>query len=273
MDVFVDGLKKDRLILTTVLLYLFFAIWWAYIFVTGITDHFSNHAFGFSYGIFAVFGGIIGLISANKWGGFKSLVGKALIFLSLGLLFQGFGQYSFWYLNSILKIEVPYPGIPDIGFFGTIPFYIYAGILLAKSSGSKISLTKIKNQLQVVIIPLVMVSVGYFLFLRDYDYSQASPLQIFFDFGYPLGQAIYISIALLTFTLTRKILGGIMRFPILFIVFSFIAQFLSDYIYIYYHGDYFAGSFIDYFYLTAYFLMTLSLLNLKYVANKLEHIT
>lgn len=266
----INLLFRSRLAQLSIVFFLLLSIWWLYIFLNGIKGTYNNDAFGFVYGGFSIWGGIIGLFVSRKWGGFKSVIGKAIIFLSIGLLLQSFGQYSFWYLNSVSKIEVPYPSIPDIGFFGTIPFYIYAAYLLARSSGAKISLKSFKNRIQAVIIPAGMLVIAYMLFLRDYTFDWSSPLTIFLDFGYPMGQAIYISIAILTYSLTRKMLGGIMRFPIIFIILAYLVQFLSDYSYVLFKEIYFPGSFIDYFYLVAYFMMTLGLIQLKTVLNKLD---
>lgn len=266
-----EELKKERLVQLTIVFFVILTFAWVFIFLGGSTDDPINHIFGFIYGGFSLWGGVLGLISSQRWGGLRSLIGRSIIFLSIGLLLQAFGQYSFWYYNYALKIEVPYPGIPDIGYFGTIPFYIYAAILLAKSSGAKISLKTLVNKAQVIIIPLLMLSVAYYLFGKDYDFSEVGSLQTFLDFGYPMGQAIYISIAILTYSLSRKILGGIMRFPILFLIIAFLGQFLADYIFIYFHDLYFPASFIDYFYLLAYFLMSFGLIQLKVVADKLKN--
>ncbi len=229
-----------------------------------------NHVFGFIYGGFSLWGGIWGLIVAKQWGGMKSVMGRGILALAFGLLLQAFGQYSFWYFNYVLKIPVPYPGIPDIGYLGTIPFYIYAAVCLAKASGVKVSLRSFKNKLQALIIPLVMVAIGYGLFLKDYSFADATTLQVLFDFGYPLGQAVYISIAILTYSLSRGILGGVMKNRILLLIFAFSAQFLADYIFIYFHDLYFPASFIDFFYLFAYAIMTLGILQLRSVLTKLS---
>lgn len=265
-----SSLFKDKLAQISIVLFIALSLWWAYIFLTRAEGTFQNDLFGFIYGAFSIWGGIIGMTVSSKWGGYKSIIGRAIISLSVGLFLQGFGQYSFWYLNSITGIEVPYPSIPDIGFFGTIPFYIYAAYLLAKSAGAKVSLQTFRNKLQVVIIPGVMLAVAYFLFLQDYEFDWSSPLTVFLDFGYPMGQAIYLSGAILTYSLSRKLLGGVMRFPILFLILAFGAQFLSDYTYVLFKEIYFPGSFIDYFYLLSYFLMSLGLVQLKVVADELR---
>ena len=270
MEIFVSMLKKDRTAQITVLLFGLLSIWWFSIFARGIQGVPENDMFGFVYGGFSVWGGIVGLIIAQKWGGIKSLIGRAILSLSLGLLLQAFGQYSFWFINVFEKVEVPYPGIPDIGFFGSIPCYIYAGVLLARAAGAKASLKTLSNKAQIVIIPLTMLVLSYILFLRNYSLDLSRFLETFLNFGYPMGQSIYISVAVLTYTLSRRLLGGIMRFPVLFLIVAFTAQFISDYSFLYFHDVFFAGCFVDYFYLVSYFLMTLGLIQLKTVLHKLD---
>lgn len=267
----ITAIKKERSVQFTILLFIILTLWWIVIFLGGTKDAPVNHIFGFIYGGFSIWGGLWGMMVAKAWGGRKSLMGKAIICVSLGLLLQAFGQYSFWFYNFFLKIEVPYPGVPDLGYFGTIPFYIYAAYLFAKASGVNVSLRSFANQIHAIVIPVIILSISYFLFLRNYDFDLSHPLDTFLNFGYPLGQAIYISIAILNYSLSRKILGGIMRSKILFLIAAFFAQFLADYIFIYFHNDYFPSSFMDYFYLVAYFLMTMGLLLLKFTAKRLSH--
>lgn len=266
----IRSLFKERLAQATIIFFLLLNAWWIFIFLTKTTDALQNHIFGFIYGGFSLWGGLIGLRVAHKWGGIKSVMGKAITFLTIGLLLQAFGQYSFWFYNYFLKVAVPYPGIPDIGYFGTIPFYILAAIMFAKVSRVSISMHSYTSKLQAIITPLIILGVGYFLFLREYSFSEVAPLQAFFDFGYPLGQATYISIAILIYSLSRGILGGIMKIRIMFIILAFFLQFLADYIFIYFHNLYFPASFIDYFYLLAYAAMSLAIIELGIVLKKLN---
>ncbi len=270
MQILWQNLKLSKLAAITLIIFLIFGAWWVEILLSGAQDQYQNHAFGFIYGAFSLWGGVIGLFVSKKWGGFRSLIGRAIICLSVGLLLQGWGQYSFWYMNSIMGIEVPYPSFPDIGYFGTIPFYIYASYLLAKAAGGKFSFTSLHYGIQLLIIPATMLGVAYFLFLKDLPFDFTDPWASLFDYAYPTGQALYISGALLTYSLSRRLLGGVMRFPILFLVLAFIVQFIADYSYIYFHNEYFPGSFIDFFYLLAYFIMSLGLIQLKITANNLE---
>lgn len=224
------------------------------------------------YGIMALWGGIWGVEVSKKWGGFKSLMGRAIIMFALGLFAQEFGQMAYWYYSFFQHIDVPYPSLGDLGYFGSIPLYIYGVLLLAQASGVKIRLQAFTYKLQAVVIPLVMLVVGYTLFLRDYEFDWSNPLKVFLDFGYPFAQAIYISLAILTHLLSKGILGGVMKNKVLFILFALCIQFLSDYTFLYQssRGTWSVGGVNDYMYLVAYFVMTLGLLQLKTVFEKLR---
>ena len=232
---------------------------------TTIFDHSVAKFFGVVYGLMALWGGIWGINVSKKWGFYKSITGRAIIMFSLGLFAQEFGQLVLSYIDYVLHIQGAYPSIGDIGFFGSIPLYIYGVLLLAKASGVKLKLKSYGNKIQAILIPVVMLVIGYILFLQGYSFDWSQPIKIFLDFGYPFGQAIYISIALLTYLLSRGVLGGVMKSKILFILFALAIQFLSDYTFLYQSskGTWQVGGINDYMYLCAYFIMTLALLSLN----------
>jgi hypothetical protein len=261
-------MRKDWRAQLSLFIFLVLSGWWTYNnYVVGNhnVQYDSFFDFGEVYGYLAVCGGIWGLIISKRWGGIRSVMGKAIIMFSLGLFAQEFGQLSYAFYNDIYKTPGPYPSMGDIGFFGSIPLYIYGILLLAKASGVKIKLQSYRRKIQAIFIPIIMLVIGYILFLQGYKFDWSDPIKVFLDFGYPLGQAIYVSIALLTYFLSKGILGGVMKNRILFIVFALVIQFLSDYIFLYQssRGLYQVGGINDYMYLVAYFVMTLALLGLN----------
>lgn len=264
-----ETIKKEWQAQAAILLFFALTVWW--IINTFIVPS-ENRFFGdfpSIYGVMALWGAIWGIVISQKFGGVKSVMGKALLFFSLGLFAQEFGQLAYAYLAFFKDIEVPYPSIGDIGYFGSIPLYILGVIYIAKASGVKIGLKSFKNQIQAIIIPVVMLAVGYFLFLRGYTPDFSNMMQVVLDFGYPLGQAIYISLAILTYLLSKGILGGMMKNKIFFILFALFVQFLADYTFLFQSSRdvWIAGGINDYMYLTSYFLMTLALLNVNTVTR------
>lgn len=114
-----------------------------------------------------------------------------------------------------------------------------------------------------------MLATGYLMFLKDYTFDFSNPIKIFLDFGYPLGEAIYISIAVITFIFSRTVLDGIMRSKALLVLIALFIQFAADYIFLYTADTYYAGNFVELIYLAAYFMMTLALLSLKSINIKI----
>lgn len=270
----VEVVKREWVARVAVGFFVVTTVWWVALFLSGVQQTFYNYLFGATYGLMALWGGAWGLLIAKKWGGFSSVIGQAIIGLSLGLLAQEFGQVVFSFYNLFLGVEIPYPSLADVGFFGSIPLYIVGIYLLAKASGTRFSLRAAVSKLQVAIIPILMLTLSYIFFLRDYEFNVGDPLKIFLDFGYPMGQALYISIAILTYTLSRRLLGGIMRSKILFLVVAFVVQYLADYNFLFQssRGTWVNGGYGDYVYLVAYFLMTLGLIQFKTVAERLGEV-
>lgn len=224
------------------------------------------------YGMVALWGAICGIVISRKWGGTKSLMGRAILVFALGLLAQEFGQMVYAYFSFYKQIDVPYPSLGDLGYFGSIPLYIYGTVLLAQASGINISLKNFKAQLQAVLIPLALLIFSYYFFLKGYEFDWSNPLKIFLDFGYPFGQATYISLVLLTYLLSRNVLGGMMKNKVLFILFALLVQYLADFTFLYQssRATWQVGGINDYMYLVAYFLMTLGLLQFNTALRQLR---
>lgn len=232
----------------------------------------QNYYFAATYGLITVWGGIWGLIASKRWGGISSIMGKAVIVLSLGLLAQEFGQLVFSYYNLFLSVEIPYPSIADIGFFGSVLLYIYGIYLLSRASGIKFHLRAKFNQILAIFIPAVALIFSYILFLKGYQFDFSNLLKIILDFGYPLGEAVYISIAILIYILARKQLGGFMRSRILFIIAAFIAQYVAEFNFLFQNsrGTWVNGGYGDYLYFISYLIMTLGLIGLNSVFANIE---
>jgi hypothetical protein len=267
-------LYRKSIYLFPVIVFAIFSVTWVYIQQFDVeASRDLRQLWGHTYWILPVFGGIAGLLISKRWGGYKSLLGKIILILSIGLLLQAFGQlYSSYYVFFNDVESPPYPAIGDIGFFGSVIIYIYGVILLAKLSGFKSSIKKAHNKIWAVIIPVSMLCLSYFLFLKGYEFDPSQKIVAFLDFGYPLGQALYVSIAILALLVSRNLLGGMMKKPIWFLIFALIFQSLSDFVFIYQaiQGTWYVGGFNDYMYLTSYFLMTLALLHMGNVFKKIK---
>lgn len=255
--------KADKLaFIGLAVLFVGFSLFWLFLNVTGDTE---NKVFGSTYGLVALFGGIYGLFAARNWGFFKSYIGKTIIFLSLGLLLTEFGQLAFTYL-AIKDEVIPYPSIADLGFFGAIPMYILGAWFLAKALGVGTLVRKHPSKAFIgVLVAIAFLALPYVFFLAGYEYSE-DPLTTFLDFAYPLGQAVFGSIALVIFLMAGQLLGGVMKGPVLLLLFAFLAQYIADFNFLYGNANetWVNGGYGDYLYLLAYFLMGAGLIYLNY---------
>lgn len=264
-------ITKDPTSRLIIFIYLVFVAWWAVLNLVP-DDDMARQIFGASYGLMALFGGISGMAISKVWGGAKSLLGRSIILFSLGLLAQEFGQIAYSIYTFFLNVEIPYPSWGDLGYFGSIPLYIYGTLLLARASGAKASIKNIGSWMWGLIIPGVLLIGAYIFFIDGYDFSQSTPMITFLDFGYPFGQAIYVSITILTYLLSRNVLGGVMKKRVLMILLALVVQFTADYMFLYLvrYSTVAPAGVNDLVYLTSYFLLALSLAQFKTVSDELS---
>lgn len=268
------GKITTKMYAVVTIILVFLIIWRLYLYIIGaLADDYSVQFWAVTYQIIAWVGVVFGFYFSRLWGGWKSLVGRANLAFSLGLLAQSFGQSVFSYF-FYLGQEVPYPSLADLGFFISIPLYIYGAALLVKFSYAS-SLRSAKNFLTAIVIPAAMLVLSYWFFLRGYDFDWTNTLKIALDFGYPLGQAIYVSLAILALLGARRILGGLMMAPTLLFIFSLVSQFVADYTFLYLsNNELYIGwgiDAVDFLYLLAYTLMTISLIKLGQTYYKIKN--
>lgn len=224
-----------------------------------------------TYGVMALYGGVVGLFISRKWGGVRSRVGRAIFFMSLGLLAQEFGQIAYSVIGYF-GTEVPYPSIGDIGYFGSIPLYGLGLINLIKASTAKVSLRSLNSKIAMVFVPVILLAASYAIFLRGYEPDFSAPLVVGLDFGYPLGQAFYLALAILAFMLSRKLLGGVMKPVLLFLMVALVVQYISDFTFLYMNNreTWTIAGISDYIYFVSYFVMTLALTRFSSAYNKIS---
>lgn len=258
-----DSTTDNRMYLVMFVFGLFF-LWWVGLRIFPELSP-SADLFSDTYGLSAMVGGLIGLQISQRWGGMRSKMGGTLTMFSAGLISQSLGQLVYTYYYLVLHVEVPYPSLGDLGFFGSIPLYMYGIYLLGRASGVRVSMASFKTQPWALVAPLAILGYSYYIFLQGYEFDWSNPMLVLLDFGYPLGQAGYLSLALLTYLLSRKVLGGVMRRKILWILGALCIQYLADYMFLFqvYNDTWVAGGINDWMYLVSYFVMTLALFNIR----------
>ncbi len=257
-------LQKDKWIYATAgILFLAITVWFIYIhaFNQSVNEG-LRQAWGSAYQVMALFGCIIGFMASRKWDGYKSLIGKAILFFSIGLLLQSFGQSVDSYYNYFNNTTIPYPSLGDVGFMGSVLSYIGGAWLLLKATGFQVSTRSLKKRLIAIIIPLIILITSYLFFIHGYVFNWSNPMKVILDFAYPLGQATYISIVLIAYLSSINYNLGAMKWPLFFLLIALAFQYLSDFMFLYQAnaGTWIVGGANDYLYFMSYFLMALALL-------------
>lgn len=256
---------KSKIFYIIAIFYFVLLVWWLKIYFSGIKEGQENFLFGFAYTFIPLIGGINGLIIAKKWGGFNSQIGKSLGFLSLGLFGYWFGQTVWSYYNIVAKVEVPYPSIADFGYFSAIITYSLGMFYFFKASGSKFFLQENKSKFIAIIIPLIMLSLSYFFFVKDTEPDFSNPIRMFLDYGTPLGLAIPISLAIAIYILSKNLLGGKMKPRILLIIVALIAEYISEFTFFYQAATdtYYNAGVNDLMFTTSFTMMAIGLIAFK----------
>jgi hypothetical protein len=263
---------KNKLQVLVTLVFLGYLGWWFSFQHVVVDQGKSVQWFGGTYGIVALIGAIIGFLAARRWGGFKTLLGKALMFFSLSLLFQEAGQLILTYYIYGSKIQIPYPSWGDVAYFGSTLSYICGAYFLSKTAGIRFSLKVNKYKFVAFLVPAALLATSFFVFLHHHQYDWHKPLTVFLDLGYPIGDAVYISLAIVSYLLTRKMLGGVMRSAVLILLLAFVAQYISDFTFLYQssRGTYLSGKYDDLAYFVTYFIAATAMIRFNQVYSDLR---
>ena len=255
-------------------LFIALSVWWLSIFLRGLTEGMENDLFTLTYPIISLIGGLAGLVYARKWGGFKSKLGLTITMLSFGLLAQFLGQLLYNFYIFVLDIPEPYPSIGDASYFASVIFYIFGAYYLTKVIGLRFSLKSIRGKFLAVIIPALILVGSYLLLLRGYEFDFSDKIILFLDFGFPIGQAIFVSFAILAWVMSADVLGGMMRKPIILLISALVFQYFADFFYSYQFSinaeNMYVGDYLDFLYFVSYFYMSWALFSIGNMFYKVQ---
>lgn len=252
--------NQKSFLITLVTLCIFYMIWFLWLFATdtheGPANFYSN-----TYGIIPLLGGIYGLLLAPRWGGLKSAIGKAVTFLSLGLITWGTGMAIWLYYNIVLGVAVPYPSFADAAFILSWPLWGIGAANLSIATGAKFALKNVTGRVILFLIPIAIVLFSYYFLIviarQGIISSFEDGLKTFFDLAYPIGDIVILTLAFLIIGLSYRYFGGLYKMAIYFVLGGFIANYFADFTFSYTTslGTYYNGSLAD-----ALFVMTMTLL-------------
>lgn len=237
-------------------------IWWFTIQFSGITDTPFNLAFAFAYGLIPIIGGVFGLMESQKWGLLASKMGKALFFISLGLVTWGMGEMIWSYYNFILQVEVPYPSLADASFIVSWPLWTIGVLFMSFATGAKFGLRNVGGKVLLGLIPLAAIFLSYYLLIavaRQGSFEIAGgPVKIFFDLAYPIWDVVILTTALLVYGLSLDFLGGKFKWPVIVTLLGFGVNYFADFGFSYTTTveTFYNGSWVDLLFMSAMFILS-----------------
>lgn len=251
-------------------LYLVMLVWWFIIFLIGVKDTTTNYLYGLLLGVLPLGSGLLGFSAARRWGFLSSSLGRAVFFLSLGIIMWGIGTIIFAYYNLVLQVEVPYPSLADVAYIISWPLWGWGMINLSKATGAKYGLRFSKGKLYLFLVPIAVIIFSYYLLVVVarggwFDFDGASFLKMILDIAYPVGDVVILTLATLIYGLSYVYLGGKYKKAIYIILAGFVVNYLADFAFSYTTTmeTFYVGGWVD-------LLFTITMLLLSLGVNMLD---
>ncbi len=235
---------------------------------SGYMDTSMNYLFGLVYGLIPLCGGLIGLKRSEAWGGSGSSMGKALRYLSLGLIAWACGGLVWAYYNFFGGVEVPYPSLADVAYIVSWPLWAAGVVCLSKATGAKFSLSKTKGKALLFAVPVIISLVSYYLLIviargGALDLTGGA-LKVFFDLAYPIGDIVILTLSVLIYGLSVDYLGGKFKRPAELIMLGFVLNYVSDMAFSWTTTmeTFFVGNWVDLLFMTTMFVLSFGVVSL-----------
>lgn len=212
--------------------YVGLAIFWSILYFNNFILTVWNDIWNFGFAFLPFLGGIFGLLIAKSWGFFKSYLGKAITFLSLGLVSWGVGDLVVVYYNLILSMRHPYPSYSDIFFIPSFIFFAIGITFLSQAAGTKYNILRKKGMFFLLGMPSFVFLLSFFflsILIKEYGFlSLALPSpQLLVNIVYAFIFIILLTLALIIFGLSLGFFGGRYKVSMYSFLFGFITIYLS----------------------------------------------
>lgn len=248
--------------------FLVLVAYWIVITILKPISPYPYYTFSLLMGVFPFISGILAISYSKVWNKDSGLTEKGVFFLGLGLLSWGCGELVWSYYNFFLNVSAPYPSIADFGFAPSVFFYCIGVIYIAKAAGAKLGLSRPFAQFFIIIAPVVMFLVSYFLLIifakQGNLFTVGDPVfKSFLDILYPIGDFLSLTIAIVISGLSFKSLLTEYKIAILPLLAGLASMFISDAIFSYTtsHNTYYNGNFGDFLFTFSLFLLTFGVMS------------
>ena len=241
---------------------------WVYLFVSHHNSGTLNYWYSFVFGLIPLFGGLLGLIRAKLWGGLQSALGKAVFFVSLGLVLWGLGESIWSYYNFFKHVPAPYPSLADLGFAPSIFFWVLGTIYLAKATGALFALRKSHwAKVIAIAVPLILLIPSYYIQIKLARGGTLVPdgetlVKAILDIAYPFGDFLALTFAAGVSLLSYKYFGGLYQRAVVCLLAGLAVMYTADSVFSYTttKGSYYNADWGDLLLALGQFLMTYGIL-------------
>ena len=260
---YLQNIKVNRSISFLTSFFFVLILWYVGLQTDQSKTTFSNSYFGLSYALLAMFGGIFGIGSAYRWGGIKSSMGRALFYLSSGLLTWGFGNVVWTFYVLVLNVDVPYPSLADLFYIISWPLWGAGLYYLGTAAGIKFKLRSKSSLIPIATLPLLMIAFSYYLIIvlarGGVFIDNQDLLKTMFDLAYPFLDAIIVAEIFLIFGLTFKQVQKRYRTPLTFLLLGILTNYVADFMFSYSttNGTFYDGSVVDMLFASAMFFIAI----------------
>lgn len=214
-----------------------------------------NFGFNLAYGLFYFFAGGLALLNVKSIGMSNNL-GKAFLYLGLGLVSFAGALLVWWLYNSVFRIDVPYPSLADVFFVIFYPLSLLGFLYFIRAGSETMETVLLVKSFLVLMVMSVLVLSFNRLFIIDVNQSNISQL---FNLLYPVGDIFIASIAFIGLSLAK----GRMKQGLLLLLFGALVGVVADLVFSYRTSIdvYWNGDISDLFYAFSGFLFALGMVN------------
>lgn len=259
------------------MLFLYFCLGCIYLislYFMGLRTSFWNYTWNIFIALGPLIGGIVGIFIAKSWE-FSNSIGKAVLFLSLGLTTWSIGNFIWAYYNIFMGNSVPYPSLADAGYLPSYFLWTVGIMYLPHAIGGKFGFQKWYYRPLIILIPILVLALSYYLvvFITKSGVVFASSIsykKLFFDIAYPISDAVILTAALVI-GISFKFFGGKYKWSIYSILIGFLFMYIADFSFSYTTtiGSYYNGTLVDVLFFTAFSLINFGVLGFYSPSEKM----
>jgi len=186
---------------------------------------------------------------------------KAVFFFCAGMVSQGVGLLV-WNTYNRVGVAIPYPSWADVGYAGTIFWYLLGALYLTHNRWITRGEAYLKSKETLLLLAPIMVLLGGLSFyLANINISIIEQITILLNIMYPVGHVLSVLLLIYGYIKNKHHLIRAERLVFLLILLAVSMQFITDYSFViaFQLEAFENGGILDYIFTIDYLVMNLAL--------------